>query len=109
MTSNIARWQERIHRIKEELLALGEMRPGALSEQYNVCGKPNCRCKAPRSPKKHGPYYQISYSHHGKSTTEFVKREKVAEVRQQLATYARFRKLVDEWVTLSLRLAKLRR
>jgi hypothetical protein len=53
--------------------------------------------------------YQISYSHHGKSTTEFVKREKVAEVRQQLATYARFRKLVDEWVTLSLRLAKLRR
>lgn len=105
----MARWQERIHRIKEELLALGDMRPGALSEQYNVCGKPNCRCKAPRSPKKHGPYYQISYSHHGKSTTEFVTRERVAEVRQQLATYVTFRKLVDEWVTLSLRLAKLRR
>lgn len=91
------------------MLALGDMRPGALSKQYNVCGKPNCRCKAPHSPKKHGPYYQISYSHHGKSTTEFVRRERVAEVRQQLAAYAKFRKLVDEWVTLSLRLAKLRR
>lgn len=109
MTSQLARWQDRIHAIKEELGELGEMRPGALSKQYNVCGKPNCRCKDATEPKRHGPYFQVSYSHHGKSTTEFVKRERVADVRRQLATYAKFRKLVDEWVTLSVRLAKLRR
>ena len=85
------------------------MRPGALSEQYNVCGKPNCKCKHPRRPQKHGPYYQLSYTHQGKSTTEFVKRDMLDEVRQQLANYARFRKLTDEWVNLSVRIARLRK
>ena len=85
------------------------MRPGALSEQYNVCGKPNCKCKDPRRPQKHGPYYQLSYTHQGKSTTEFVKRDSLDEVRQQIANYATFRKLTDEWVDLSVRIAKRRK
>lgn len=85
------------------------MRPGSISEQYNVCGKPNCRCKDPRKPQKHGPYYQLSYTHLGKSTTEFVKREMLQEVQQQLANYARFKELTEQWVQLSLRIAKLKR
>jgi hypothetical protein len=63
MATHLQRWQQQIDQIKQELLALGDMRPGALSEQYNVCGKPNCRCKDPRKPQKHGPYYQLSYTH----------------------------------------------
>jgi hypothetical protein len=109
MTTNLDRWQERIDGIKRELLALGEMRPGALSKQFNVCGKPGCRCKDKRAPKKHGPYYQISYTHLGKSTSEFVKRDQVPEARKQLANYARFRRLTQEWVVLSLRIARARR
>jgi hypothetical protein len=89
-------------------MELGDMRPGALSMQYNVCGKPNCRCKDPKDPKKHGPYCQLSYTHKGKSTTEFIKKERVAEVRRQIATYARFKKFTDEWVDLALRIAKSR-
>lgn len=90
-------------------MALGEMRPGALSMQYNVCGKAGCRCKDPRAPKRHGPYYQISYTHMGKSTTEFVKKHFVAETRRQLRNYARFRKLTDEWVTLSIKIEKAKK
>ena len=88
---------------------MGEMRPGALSKQYNVCGKLGCRCKDEKAPRKHGPYYQISYTHLGKSTSEFVKRESLPEARKQLANYARFRCLTQEWVLLSLRVAKARR
>ena len=109
MTTNVDRWQERIHRIKQELFELGEMRPGALSKQFNVCGKPGCRCKDRESPKKHGPYYQISYTHQGKSTSEFVKREQVAEARRQLANYTKFRRWTQEWVMLSVRIARARR
>jgi hypothetical protein len=109
MTTNHDRWQERIRRIKQELFELGEMRPGALSKQYNVCGKPGFRCKDPRDPRKHGPYYQISYTHLGKSTSEFVKRELVGDTRRQLANYAKFRRLTQEWVLLSLRIAKASR
>jgi hypothetical protein len=109
MTTNLDKWQDRICRIKQELFDLGEMRPGALSKQFNVCGKPGCRCKDRESPKKHGPYYQISYTHQGKSTSEFVKREMVADARKQLANYARFKKLTQEWVKLSLQIAMARR
>lgn len=85
------------------------MRPGSLSEQYNVCGKPNCRCKDPNYPRKHGPYYQLSYTYQGRSTTEFVKKEDVPQVSEQIANYARFKKLTDEWVSLSLQIAKSQR
>ena len=105
----IQSWQERIKRIKEELLELGDMRPGALSEQYNVCGNPNCRCKDPKNPQKHGPYYQLSYTHQGKSTTEFVKKGDVSEVKKQLNNYRRFRKLTEDWVDLSVKIGKMRK
>ncbi len=85
------------------------MRPGSLSEQYNVCGNPTCRCKDPKNPQRHGPYYQISYSHKGRSTTEFVKPAMVAAARRQLRSYRRFKKLTEEWIDLSVKIAKLRK
>lgn len=85
------------------------MRPGSLSEQYNVCGNPTCRCKDPKNPQRHGPYYQISYSHEGRSTTEFVKPAMVTATRRQLRSYRRFKKLTQEWIDLSVKIAKLRK
>jgi hypothetical protein len=107
-TASIQQLEQRIQQIKAELAALGEMRPGSLSKQYNVCGKPNCRCKDPQKPQRHGPYYQLSWVHRGKSTTQFIRRPLLPPVRAQLATYNKFRKLTDEWVSLALRLAQAR-
>ena len=99
--------QQRIDKIKQQITALGDLRPGALSQQYNVCGSPGCQCKA-TPPVKHGPYYQISIKRHGKSTTQFVREEELAEVQTQLDNYRRLRELVDEWITLSSELSSLR-
>ena len=105
-TASIQQLEQRIQQIKAELAALGEMRPGSLSKQYNVCGKPNCRCKDPQNPQRHGPYYQLSWVHRGKSTTQFIRRPLLPQVRGQIATYNKFRKLTGEWVSLALRLAQ---
>jgi len=98
-----------VNRIKGELLELGDIRPGSLSEQYNVCGNPTCRCKNPKNPQKHGPYYQLSYTHKGRSTTEFVRKEDVTETREQLKNYKTFKKLIEDWVDLSVKIGKLRK
>jgi len=45
--------ERRIDAIKRQIVALGRLRPGTLSQQYNVCGNPTCRCKAD-PPQKHG-------------------------------------------------------
>lgn len=99
--------QQRIRSIKREIAALGDLRPGALSMQYNVCGSPSCRCKAD-PPIKHGPYPQVSFTWHGKSTTQSVRADEVDDVRQQLKNYHHLRDLIDEWIGLALQLSRLR-
>jgi hypothetical protein len=108
-TKKIKELQGRITRIKKGLSQLGDLRPGSLSRQYNVCGNPTCRCKDPTNPKKHGPYYQLSYTHRGRSRTEFVRKEFVAQVQREIKNYAIFRELTKKWVDLSLEMARLRR
>lgn len=102
-----AQLEAKIDALKQELRTLGDLRPGTLSEQYNVCGKAGCACKAD-PPRKHGPYYQVSFTWQGRSHTQFVRRENVAATRQQLRTYARLRALVDAWVAAGLELTALR-
>jgi hypothetical protein len=94
-------------KVKGELAALGDLRPGTLSTQYNVCGTPGCRCKA-NPPKKHGPYYQVSFTRKGKSSTKFVRKEDLPAVRHQLKNYEAMKRLVDRWVGLAIELSNLR-
>lgn len=98
--------EKRIAQIQDELQLIGEMRPGSLNQQYTVCGKDGCRCIDPDHPRKHGPYYQLSYVHKGKSTTQFIGKEFVNNVRSQLENYKKFRELTSEWVDLALTLAR---
>lgn len=99
--------ENEINAIKEELLSVGPMRPGSLSRQFNVCGNPKCRCKDPENPKKHGPYYQLSYVHRGKHTTQFIKEEHVPLVQDHIANYRKFKKLTQSWLSLALKHATL--
>lgn len=100
--------KKKIRKIKEELLDLGELHPGSLSKQFNVCGKPSCRCKDQKNPKKHGPYSQISYSRKGKSSSVFVRPESVKDVENQLANYKKLMGLVNLWIDLAIEHSKLK-
>lgn len=107
MEARIQILERRIARIKTQLAQLGDLRFGSLSEQYNVCGRAGCRCKA-SPPVKHGPYHQLSYTRKGKSSTRFVRRENLKAVQQQMRNYEKLRKLVDQWVELSSELSNLK-
>ena len=87
--------ERRIDGIKEELRKIGPMRPGSLTRQY----------KDPEN--RAGAYWQISYTRHMKSRTEYVRREWVAEVRQRIARHKRFKRLIDQWVDLGIEHSQL--
>ena len=108
-TRTIPQLERQIERLERQLVKLGPMHPGSLSEQYNVCGKPGCRCKDAKDPQKHGPYYQLSFTWRGKGQTRFVRAERLAEVRQKIANYKQFRELSDEWVDLAVEMEQLER
>jgi hypothetical protein len=107
--SSVQTCQARIARIKRQLQALGPMRPGSVSRQYRICGKPNCRCVHPTHPQLHGPYHQVNYCYTGKKTAYWVQKENLKEVRAELANYKKFRRLTNEWVGLTVQIADLKR
>jgi len=88
--------QQRIDRIKQELAAIGEMRPGSLTRQY----------KDPKA--KTGAYYQLSYTRAMHSRTQYVPRECVADLRRQIGNYQRFKTLTEKWIDLSIEYSRLK-
>ncbi len=87
--------EKQIRRIKQELQEMGEMRPGSLTRQYRVL------------KDRIGSYYQISYTHKMKSHTEYVRPGFVKQLRAQIATYKRFKRLVEKWIQLAIKHSKL--
>ena len=83
--------ERKIEKIKQDLMNLGDMRPGSLSVQTRKWG---------------GEYGQLSYTHRGKGHTEYVPERRRVEIERQTANYKRFRKLTQEWVKLSMELCK---
>jgi hypothetical protein len=96
---------KKIQIIKEKLSQIREMRPGSISKQFNVCGNKTCRCKDPINPKKHGPYYQLSYVSQGKSTSRFIKLHLLKQVQQEIKEYKKFKALTESWKALALKKA----
>ena len=87
--------EKTIEKIKQELQTIQQMRPGSLTRQYH-------------NPKdKTGAYYQLSYTHKMKSRTEYVRSEFVPRIREEISEYKRFRVLVNQWVELAIKLAKM--
>jgi hypothetical protein len=89
-TEELKQLENGIQKIKNELSELAPMRPGTLSLQYKV------------PAEKKGPYYQLSYTHKMKSRTQYVRPEWVDEIRGQIEVYKRFKKLIEEWIELSI-------
>jgi hypothetical protein len=65
---------ERLKRLYLKLFELEPTLPGSISEQYNVCGKANCRCKDEVAPRKHGPQLKLGFTLCGKSSTLVIKK-----------------------------------
>lgn len=103
---SLKKMKTRIQKIKLELQNIGDMRAGSLNEQYSVCGVEGCICADPEKPKKHGPYFQLSFVHLGKSSSQFIQKEFVAKTKKQLLEFKKFKLLTSEWIDLSLKVAK---
>lgn len=88
--------EKRIERIKAELTAIKEMRPGSLTRQY----------KDPEN--KAGAYYQLSYTREMKSRTEYVPRQCLRELRREISNYRRFKALASEWTALGIEHSRLK-
>lgn len=96
MSTELEKMERRIRALQARMAALGAMRPGTLSVQY-------------RNPaEKKTPFNQLSYTHKGKSRSEYVRPESLAAVRKEVETYRKFRRLIEDVTDLSLEASRLR-
>lgn len=107
MANQLHTLETEIDKIKKELIALGDLRPGSLSKQYNICGNPNCRCKKDLT-YRHGPYCQLSYTRKGKGGTEYIKKTNIAMVEDQIKNYTKFQTLINGWIDLSTQICQIK-
>jgi len=85
-----------INRIKKELQTIGEIRPGSLTRQYHF----------PKNKK--GGYYQLSYTRHMHSRTDYVHKEFLNDLNRQIKNYKKFKNLINRWVDLAIRHSKIK-
>jgi len=96
------KYSSQIAAIREELNHIGSFIRGSLTEQYNVCGTSGCRCKDPKNPKKHGPYYQLAYYKGRKHTTTFIPNYLVSDIKKRILNYKKFKAAIEKWSKLEI-------
>ncbi len=87
--------EKRIEKIKSEIAKTGAIRPGSLTLQFKD------------RKRRTGAFYQLSYTHEMKSRTNYIRKDWLPSIRQQIKNYKRFKKLTTEWVALGIEHSKL--
>ena len=96
MSTELEIKEKRIRALLAGMAKLDAMRPGTLTVQY-------------RNPaEKKTPFNQLSYTHKGRSRSEYVRPENLAAVTGEIETYRKFKLLVEEVTELSLEASRLR-
>ena len=101
MAKGLDRLESRRAQLLQELITIGDMRQGTISENYRKCGKPRCRCADPDHPG-HGPYYAFTRKVAGRTkTTNLRPGPQLDKLRSEVAEYQRFRGLCRDLVKLN--------
>ena len=83
--------------IFEELIKLGPLCSGTLSERYIACGKKNCRCQNSENAQLHGPYYTWVRYIDGKQVNRTLSPGPELEmIKAGIANYGRFQALIGD-------------
>lgn len=89
--------EKKIEKIKSEIKAIGDIRPGSLSQQWRKS-----------KGEAYAEYWQLSYTLNKKGRTDYVPDFAVKQVLAETENYKRLKKLIEQWLELSVELSKAR-
>lgn len=103
---SLRRCDREYEQLRGRLSKLGYVLQGSVTERWNQCGKPGCRCKD--DPKaRHGPYYQVSWKEHGKTRSMYLDADQVELCRKFIANHKELDRTLQEMRNLTLRVVEL--
>jgi len=94
----LLRYEEDYRQLKKELLQVGHVLQGSVTTRWIECGNASCRCHdGPQS--RHGPYYQWSWKHQGKTVSRYLNAEQADLCKQWIANHRELEKLSNACAT----------
>ena len=94
--------------ILQQLLTLGDLRPGSISAVVRRCGKPNCHCARP-DDVGHDPQLRLIRKVNGKSVAEsFASPPSFRKAQREVAEFHRLQSLNAELVMVNEQICRLR-
>ncbi len=105
MTKSSDSEMRRYETLKRAVADVDLIRRGSLVRRFMPCGKPGCRCQAPR-PKLHGPYFQWTRKVNGKTVTLRVSQPQAKLLAEWIENGRRLDRLVGQMERLSYKLTE---
>jgi Family of unknown function (DUF6788) len=108
MAETLGELETRRGQLLQQLVVVGDFRPGMISVNYRKCGKINCACAQPEHGG-HGPQYLWNTTQNNRSRSQVIRLgPELEKVERELANYRRFGELCRELVTLNEQICRLR-
>ena len=108
MAESLVVLEERRQQLYEQLISIGDFRPGMISARYRKCGRGNCACAQP-GHAGHGPQYLWNTTQRGQSRAQNLHLvPELQKVESELASYRRFVELCGEIVQVNEQICRLR-
>ncbi len=108
MAESLVVLEEQRRQLYEQLIFIGDFRPGTISARYRKCGRGNCAC-AQSGHAGHGPQYLWNTTQRGESRAQNLHLgPELRKVESELANYRRFLELCGELVKVNEQICRLR-
>ena len=108
MPDSLTELETRRTHILQQMLGLGDFRPGSITAVARRCGKPTCHCARPNDPG-HDPQLRLTRKVGGKTVAEtFASPAAFRKAQREVAEFHRFRKLSAELIATNAQVCRLR-
>lgn len=105
---SLRRCEQEYEELKAQLSRLGYALQGSVTERWNQCGKPECRCKDDPEAR-HGPYFQLSWKERGKTKSMYLDPDQVQLCREWIARHKELEGSLKKMRNLALRMVELQK
>ena len=88
--------EDRIERLRHQVLAMDLLCPGSIVQRFNTCGRPGCRC-ASDPTARHGPYYIWSRRENGRLVQTVVSPDQAKALQRAIRQHRKVLDLLARW------------
>ena len=108
MPDSLAALEQQRNALLQQILDMGDFRPGSISGTGGRCGSSTCHCHRPNDPG-HDPHPRLTYKVNGKTVTEsFASPAAQRKAETEIATFRQYQEWNRSFVAVNEQICRSR-